>query len=189
MSTKKFGKEQGERLRRACAFLGIKPEEARVFAGVTPQQWRRYLKGKNEPGAGKLRFLEDKRISIDWIFSGEGEMITLEPRRTDKFHLLGVPDEQKEMDIVKLGNEAVDVLKSKTVYAKTLAANIKAFTASVAAERANEKLASQVDQLRNKVQAIERDMEKRVAELVSQKMEEILKTGEMEKTSEKGESR
>lgn len=65
----------GDRLRIFAKYIGTSKRLAEML-GMTPQSLNFYLKGKREPGANILKRLLDLGLNINWLLTGEGEMLT-----------------------------------------------------------------------------------------------------------------
>ena len=63
-----------ERLSQLRGELGIsQPAAATKF--ISHPSWKNYEKGPSEPGAGALRGLAEGGVNINWLLTGEGEML------------------------------------------------------------------------------------------------------------------
>jgi len=65
----------GDRLREARKILGITQIEAAGFAEVSVQSWREYEAGRSEPKVCAIAFLVERKISSEWLFFGQGEIL------------------------------------------------------------------------------------------------------------------
>lgn len=63
-----------ERLRQCREFLGFSSSRAfSLHLGLNPGSWQNYESGKNLPGASVLHGLLKQGISLNWLFSGDGD--------------------------------------------------------------------------------------------------------------------
>lgn len=64
-----------DRLRLVREHLGLTQPGAATKFGIPLGTYKQYEKGPSEPGAGALRGLADGGVNINWLLTGEGEML------------------------------------------------------------------------------------------------------------------
>ena len=64
-----------ERLSQLRGELGISQPAAATKFHIPLPSWKNYEKGPSEPGAGALRGLAEGGVNINWLLTGEGEML------------------------------------------------------------------------------------------------------------------
>lgn len=65
----------GERLRLLRGKLELSQAEASVKFGIPSGSWKKYETGPSEPGSGALRALSEGGVNVNWLLTGEGEML------------------------------------------------------------------------------------------------------------------
>lgn len=65
----------GERLRLLRARFELSQAEASVKFGIPSGSWKKYETGPSEPGSGALRALSEGGVNVNWLLTGEGEML------------------------------------------------------------------------------------------------------------------
>ena len=107
-----------------------------------------YIKGKLPKPEYLLRIFEVYNISIDWLLTGEGEMIP-----GDKKGSLYNKVEDEDLEIVELLSRTKEILKSGTDYSASLSANIRSFHHAV-------KMEKEVSGLKSRMSALETHFKK-----------------------------
>ncbi|WP_157205420.1 helix-turn-helix domain-containing protein, partial [Methylomonas koyamae] len=64
-----------ERLRTVRNHLALSQSDAALKFGIPVSTYRKYETGPSEPGAGALRELANNGVNINWLLTGEGEML------------------------------------------------------------------------------------------------------------------
>lgn len=67
--------ELGHRIEAVCKLLGTR-KNAALIADISTDQLARYFKGESKPGLEAVaKMCEHAGVSLDWLWSGEGEML------------------------------------------------------------------------------------------------------------------
>jgi SOS-response transcriptional repressor LexA len=81
----------GERLKEVRTFLGLKQKEFSNFLGIRQNYLSRYESGEHDfPDGMKVLLVKlvqekyEKRINIDWLLTGDGEMFLIDPSPQSK---------------------------------------------------------------------------------------------------------
>lgn len=72
----------GARLRQWRGALGWSQDEASSKSGVPYSSYQKYEQDRAEPGAGSLQMLRTVGLNIDWLLSGEGQMLVTDAEKT-----------------------------------------------------------------------------------------------------------
>lgn len=67
-----------DRLSKLRIKLGITQSDASFIFDIPLPSWKNYEKGPSEPGAGALRKLLEGGVNINWLLTGEGEILLSE---------------------------------------------------------------------------------------------------------------
>lgn len=65
----------GERLRLLRGRFDLSQADMSSKFGIPSGSWKKYEAGPSEPGAGALRGLAEGGVNINWLLTGEGEML------------------------------------------------------------------------------------------------------------------
>ena len=101
-------------------------------SATTVTNWR---KRNSIPFEKIITFCKDEGLSLDYIFTGKGKMIR-EPDKAvgNDTYIYKVKKNEDDPEITDLLTGALEVLKSKTDYSASLAANIRSFHHAIKTE-------------------------------------------------------
>lgn len=68
----------GERLRLLRGKFDLSQTDMSSKFGIPSGSWKKYEAGPSEPGAGALRGLAEGGVNINWLLTGEGEMLLVD---------------------------------------------------------------------------------------------------------------
>ncbi|MEW6670189.1 MAG: helix-turn-helix domain-containing protein [Thermodesulfobacteriota bacterium] len=114
-------------------------------AGIPTTTMQGYVKGRTPHVDHLIRIRDTYRIDLNWLLTGEGEMVWSDSKDTSIIYKEG--DDPELIELLQMTRE---VLKSDTNYASSLSANIRSFHESVQLKR-------QIRDLDSRVRRIEAD--------------------------------
>ena len=111
---------------------------------VSPNTVSTWRKRNSTPFIKIIEFCDHEGISLDYILTGEGEMI-----REDKRGSLYNKVEDEDPEIAELLSRTMEILKSNTDYSASLSANIRSFHHAVKTENRLDTLEAEIKSVKN----------------------------------------
>jgi transcriptional regulator with XRE-family HTH domain len=137
-------KDTGERIKAVRRFLNLNQQDFADLLNVTQSNVSKYERGENELSMASLRILGEKGININWLVTGQGNMLAESSSSIQNRNVFALsPDEyaaeddilrdeifmaegedDKNQEILQLRND-LEVTKKENKYLKNEMAEIK----------------------------------------------------------------
>lgn len=120
------------------------------YWGITPTTVTNWRKRNSIPFERIITFCKDEGISLDYIFTGEGEMIRKPEKdgdEKDDAYIYKEGESDDDPEIAGLLSMTREILKSDSDYSSSLAANVRSFHQAIKTEKRLQKMETRLSDI------------------------------------------